>query len=300
MADNTINLKCKPGPGEANLTPHHPSLTSSSEDSSYSVVTPPGSVSSYSASELHEFCFPPSLDLVSALADHHHYSASPGEFSVAALQSLSLQVRPGLMELTVSRTGRELQRMASVNGSETPNCRLTTGCVPIMRGGRILLVSSAKSPNTFMFPKGGWEQDESLPLSALRETLEEAGVTGLLGPPLESVTHETRKAAKRRLSSQKIVETMSGTESDCSNTDKDLPINNNNSEQAPTGKESKDHTHNRMTLFPLYVQAIYDRWPEETRVRRVVSIEEAINLLQHRPEFAEALQMVVDRNLHLL
>jgi len=291
------------------LTPHHHQqqqqhrtdsscdtthISSSDASSFHSVVTPPGSVASM---ELQEFCFPSNLDLVSALEQHHHYhpSSPDQEFSVAELQSISREARPGLMELTMSRTGRELQRWAKVNNSETPNCRMTTGCVPIVRDGRILLVSSAKSPKTFIFPKGGWEEDESLPLSALRETLEEAGVTGLLGPPLETLTFETKKAAKRRQSKEGDLLDGGGNKDDCSSQDS---ITENS--KVPTEKGSKRHTHNRMTLFPLYVQSVYDHWPEETRCRRIVTIEEATDLLHHRPEFAKALQMVAERNLHRL
>jgi len=264
---------------------------------SYSVVTPPGSVSSSSSvAELQEFCFPENLDLVSAL--RHHHPPSPRlledcccdeNYSISDLQTISREARPDLMELTVSRTGRELQRWTTVNGSETPNCRMTTGCVPILSNGRILLVSSSKSSDTFVLPKGGWEQDESMPLSALRETLEEAGVTGLLGPPLETLTFETKKAAKRRQSKEKDLHDTNnntGSSSSCSSQD-------NNSKDPTTDdvakKRSSHHTHNRMTLFPLYVQSVYDHWPEESRMRRVVTIEEALILLQHRPEFAKML-----------
>ncbi|KAL8153537.1 hypothetical protein V2J09_011297 [Rumex salicifolius] len=41
----------------------------------------------------------------------------------------------------------------------------------------VLLVSSQKSQN-MMFPKGGWELDETMEEAARRETLEEAGVIG--------------------------------------------------------------------------------------------------------------------------
>lgn len=41
----------------------------------------------------------------------------------------------------------------------------------------VLLVSSQKG-HTFMFPKGGWEVDESIEEAACRESLEEAGVIG--------------------------------------------------------------------------------------------------------------------------
>ncbi|XP_019196169.1 PREDICTED: nudix hydrolase 18, mitochondrial-like [Ipomoea nil] len=91
-----------------------------------------------------------------------------------------------------SRTGRDLQRY-NVQG-----CRQVVGCIPyryregkqsagsIIHGAPLvddlefLLVSSQKSPR-MMFPKGGWEQDESLEEAALRETFEEAGVYGEVG-----------------------------------------------------------------------------------------------------------------------
>ncbi|KAL8120704.1 hypothetical protein AgCh_017765 [Apium graveolens] len=41
----------------------------------------------------------------------------------------------------------------------------------------VLVVSSQKSPK-MMFPKGGWELDESVEEAASRESLEEAGVLG--------------------------------------------------------------------------------------------------------------------------
>jgi diphosphoinositol-polyphosphate diphosphatase len=44
----------------------------------------------------------------------------------------------------------------------------------------VLLISSQKSPR-MMFPKGGWETDESMNEAVLRETVEEAGVAGIVG-----------------------------------------------------------------------------------------------------------------------
>lgn len=41
------------------------------------------------------------------------------------------------------------------------------------------MVSSQKTQR-LMFPKGGWELDESLEQAACRESLEEAGVIGLV------------------------------------------------------------------------------------------------------------------------
>ncbi|PHU00972.1 Nudix hydrolase 17, mitochondrial [Capsicum chinense] len=84
-----------------------------------------------------------------------------------------------------SRTGRDLQRY-------NRGCRQVVGCIPYrcktrdpsscVQGSPIddlefLLISSQKNPR-MMFPKGGWEIDESLEEAASRETFEEAGVVG--------------------------------------------------------------------------------------------------------------------------
>ncbi|RAL41469.1 hypothetical protein DM860_010263 [Cuscuta australis] len=95
--------------------------------------------------------------------------------------------------MAASRTGRHLQRY-NVQG-----CRQVVGCIPYryrktkqssssssIHGTspvddlEFLLVSSQKSPR-MMFPKGGWELDESLEEAALRETFEEAGIYGEVG-----------------------------------------------------------------------------------------------------------------------
>ena len=278
-------------------------------------------------------CFPFDLDLVRALENHSVSTATtlrnaPGEnnqcmYTIDELQKISREARCQLMELTASREGRELQRWehlgtttataATMQGRSVinddknrvktdasqrvqeiynsyPNCRLTTGCIPILPGGRIILISSSKSQNVFVLPKGGWEHDESLPLSALRETLEEAGVTGLLGPPLPSLTYETKKSVNRRLvlrEPQQSTSTIGSTTSD-------------RSERIVTSESpvSAYHTHNRLTIFPMYVQCIYDQWPEMNRLRRIVTIDEAARLLQHRPEFLYMMNALRDRNLH--
>ncbi|KAK4756418.1 hypothetical protein SAY87_006545 [Trapa incisa] len=82
-----------------------------------------------------------------------------------------------------SRTGRHLQRYDK-------GCRQVVGCIPyryrknstsdgVAAEGEleVLLISSQKG-NAMMFPKGGWETDESMEEAALRETIEEAGVKG--------------------------------------------------------------------------------------------------------------------------
>ncbi|KAK4395515.1 Nudix hydrolase 17, mitochondrial [Sesamum angolense] len=90
-----------------------------------------------------------------------------------------------------SRSGRHLQRY-------NQGFRQVVGCVPyrirktnespeihgtLVEDLEVLLISSQKSQR-MMFPKGGWELDEDIELAASRETLEEAGVVGLLGDKL--------------------------------------------------------------------------------------------------------------------
>ncbi|KAL5070991.1 hypothetical protein RYX36_021878 [Vicia faba] len=85
------------------------------------------------------------------------------------------------MVCLVSRSGREMQRYNETGG------RQVVGCIPyrykqnidgsMSNELEVLLVSSQKTP-TFMFPKGGWELDETLEEAACRESLEEAGVIG--------------------------------------------------------------------------------------------------------------------------
>ncbi|KAI5382820.1 nudix hydrolase 17, mitochondrial isoform X2 [Lathyrus oleraceus] len=87
------------------------------------------------------------------------------------------------MVCMVSRSGRELQRYNNMGG------RQVVGCIPYrykqdMDGNKsneleVLMVSSQKTQR-LMFPKGGWELDESLEQAACRESLEEAGVIGLV------------------------------------------------------------------------------------------------------------------------
>ena len=61
---------------------------------------------------------------------------------------------------------------------------------------------------------------------------------------------------------------------------------------------SLSYTHVKMSLFPLYVTEIRDKWPEQGRFRKVVDIDEAIRMTETRPEFQEALKELKQRNLH--
>jgi ADP-ribose pyrophosphatase YjhB (NUDIX family) len=105
--------------------------------------------------------------------------------------------KESLLSCHESRAGRDCQRFAT--DPTTGNVmRLVTGSVPILSDGRILLVSSGRG-NSWILPKGGWESDEPLEFSAMRETFEEAGILGTFGPQLTVIEYEKRKAKKRRL-----------------------------------------------------------------------------------------------------
>jgi diphosphoinositol-polyphosphate diphosphatase len=97
------------------------------------------------------------------------------------------------MACLVSRSGRELQRY------DTQGRRQVVGCIPYRFKNcsdglctcddelEILLISSQKGGQGMMFPKGGWELDESVEEAASRESLEEAGVLGHVEVSLSSI-----------------------------------------------------------------------------------------------------------------
>ncbi|KAL3529103.1 hypothetical protein ACH5RR_008425 [Cinchona calisaya] len=99
-----------------------------------------------------------------------------------------------------SRTGRDLQRY------NFDGCRQVVGCIPyrfrkthkassvhgtLINELEFLLISSQKSPR-MMFPKGGWELDETIEQAANRETMEEAGVLGHVGDKLGVWTFKSK------------------------------------------------------------------------------------------------------------
>lgn len=90
------------------------------------------------------------------------------------------------MSSVVARTGRHKQRYDN-------HLRLVSGCIPYKIEndvedredgfvGRRLTVLMISTPNRddLVFPKGGWENDETVYEAAHREALEEAGVKGIL------------------------------------------------------------------------------------------------------------------------
>ncbi|KAK1315668.1 hypothetical protein QJS10_CPA05g00862 [Acorus calamus] len=81
----------------------------------------------------------------------------------------------------VARTGRHQQRYQD-------GFRLVAGCIPfkydeycgvISKEVKVLMINSPSGPG-LLFPKGGWENDETKEEAALREAVEEAGVRGEL------------------------------------------------------------------------------------------------------------------------
>ncbi|KAM0950317.1 putative NUDIX hydrolase domain-containing protein [Dioscorea sansibarensis] len=91
-----------------------------------------------------------------------------------------------------ARKGRHQQRYEN-------NFRLVAGCVPYRIKSsaqnqndesfdwlEVLMISSANRTD-LVFPKGGWENDETLHEAAGREALEEAGVRGMISETLLGV-----------------------------------------------------------------------------------------------------------------
>jgi NUDIX domain len=232
---------------------------------------------------------------------------------------------------TISRNGRVTQRWHTDPQSQRV-FRMVTGCVPIVEGGKILLVSASRK-SEWILPKGGWESDEVIEEGAIRECFEEAGVVGVLGPKLSEIDYETRKSKKRRLdqeAAQKSVKMLGEAYAvspdrkveiaveECSTstsvdraTEVAALVSNEEMSRIRGQAKSSDETcsvssdasagysHVRMTLFPLYVSEVKSEWPENGRFRKAVDIDEAIRITSNRPEFQAALMEVKERNLHL-
>ncbi|KAK1439316.1 hypothetical protein QVD17_05132 [Tagetes erecta] len=87
------------------------------------------------------------------------------------------------MVAMVARSGRQLQRYNKGH-------RQVVGCIPYrIKGNKgmnledaleVLVISAQRKGKGMLFPKGGWESDETMTDAALRESMEEAGVFGSL------------------------------------------------------------------------------------------------------------------------
>ncbi|KAJ9505615.1 hypothetical protein QJQ45_026930 [Haematococcus lacustris] len=89
-----------------------------------------------------------------------------------------------------ARTGRHQQRYAAsgerLGGQPDPGLRLCS-CIPVRIKSGVgpephvdVLMISSRGGKGLCFPKGGWESDETVDNAARRETVEEAGVRGIL------------------------------------------------------------------------------------------------------------------------
>lgn len=288
------------------------------------------------------------------LSDHEHFSKGVSDQSVASTpvrmdRALTDELNAKVSLRKTSRQGRSTQRWAEEEDTASGAIRLVTGCVPILKDGKILFASASRK-SEWILPKGGWEEDETMPESAVRECFEEAGVLGVLGPPLRTIQYETRKAKKRRLELEnsnlaplrstkaKMTDTCGSVLSDIEGAVTDgtaLPpapvvtaptlmlseeamsriLGHPSKPGRPTTKAAPVHPSDdtvsiasttlsatysqvRMTLFPLYVTSVMGVWPESGRFRKAVSIDQALQLLETRPELQAAVREVQERSLH--
>ncbi|KAJ6845342.1 nudix hydrolase 12, mitochondrial-like isoform X2 [Iris pallida] len=146
-----------------------------------------------------------------------------------------------------ARTGRHRQRYDD-------HLRLVAGCIPykmkqcvendtedFVHRLEILMISSPNR-NDLVFPKGGWEDDETVEEAACREALEEAGVRGII----EKGLGEWRFRSKSRQNSCSTEGTCKG------------------------------------YMFALKVTEELDNWPEKnSHERRWVSVKDAWSLCRY-------------------
>ncbi|KAJ6804803.1 putative nudix hydrolase 16, mitochondrial [Iris pallida] len=154
----------------------------------------------------------------------------------------------------VARTGRQQQRYED-------GCRLVAGCIPFKyktneeihgdnpkKVTEVLMINSQSGPG-LLFPKGGWENDETVEEAAVREAIEEAGVRGDLK---EFLGHY------------------------------DFRSKSHQDEFSPEGLC-------KAAMFALHVKEELDSWPEQsTRNRKWLTIPEAAKLCRY-PWMREAL-----------
>lgn len=144
-----------------------------------------------------------------------------------------------------SRKGRDNQRYS------TDGQRLVAGCLPVRiqigetgpDAVRVLLINASRGEG-LVFPKGGWETDETVEAAARRETVEEAGVRGNL---------EDEILGSFGYTSSKLAGVV-----------------------VPNGFR------NLAYIFVMHVTEELSKWPErEKRTRHWVSVEEACARSKH-------------------
>nr|GMC58917.1 nudix hydrolase 16, mitochondrial-like [Ipomoea batatas] len=159
------------------------------------------------------------------------------------------------MSELVARTGRHQQRYEQ-------GFRLIAGCIPFRLRNteengdgmseeiiEVLMINSTSGPG-LLFPKGGWENDETVEEAAMREAIEEAGVRGDL---LHFLGYYLFKS--------KTLQDESSPEGLC-----------------------------KASMFALLVKEELESWPEQSlRQRSWLTIPEAVECCRH-PWMREALE----------
>ncbi|ONH67026.1 Diphosphoinositol polyphosphate phosphohydrolase DDP1 [Cyberlindnera fabianii] len=168
-----------------------------------------------------------------------------------------------------AHVGRENQLFNPETGA-----RMVAGCVCLnSTRDRVLLVSSSAKKSKWVLPKGGIELDEpEFHRAAIRETWEEAGVTGVIVGELP-VVHDMRPPKKW------------GTKID-------------NEEYIRTGV-MKTPPRSEFHFFEMVVREEHDVYPEcKERTRKWFTFEDAIEeLMSHnRPELAKAVEESLLKN----
>jgi len=139
----------------------------------------------------------PTMDWKEAVA-----SSSFADGGFVHRKSESERINLKVKTQTISRNGRQTQRWYTDPATHTLY-RKTTGCIPVLKDGKVLFCSASRK-SEWILPKGGWEKDEAMEESAIRETFEEAGVFGIIGPTLSEIEFETRKGKKRRIEFEEV------------------------------------------------------------------------------------------------
>jgi 8-oxo-dGTP pyrophosphatase MutT (NUDIX family) len=214
-------------------------------------------------------------------ASNFHSGALSSQFE---REELSRSVHERLSQLISAREAPDNQRWAQNPVMDGAVIRLVAGSIPILSDGRILMITSRSKGSSFLvLPKGGWELDESLEEGALRETFEEAGALGILGPPLPSFLLVSGKNPSTSAKINDLHQQTSMLDSEeysdgtlmhhvkfCSLSSL-VPLTSDvkNSHRGHSYRNS----HTWMTFFPLYVTQIMRDWPESTRQRRAYPIQ---------------------------
>lgn len=179
---------------------------------------------------------------VEAVRIHIGRSASVGVGSlISSLMPTSLVGGPQPLH---ARQGREMQRYSQ------DGARLVAGCIPVRVSevnGKVdisVLMITSRGGKGLVFPKGGWEADETVEAAAARETVEEAGVRGALEDDMVGA----------------------------------FPFKSNKAARKHTAEQGRCVAH----MFVMHVAEELPTWPEGAERKRIwCSAEKAVELCRH-------------------